>query len=434
MRIDSYYHSIENYFGELCLVVTAYNKRLDQYFDFFRVYESGKKECRNLYSSCFGCYSITYPGAYARSYYGERADNHYIVEDWGECAINHVGYERGNLNHIGDINLILKKYPDFVYTLKKWRGELYYMTGTLPVIFEALQVWKEHPEAEYLFALHCDNIAFSKTFWKLSEKKRREISKWILQHKTNASGYTLRQIQNIIKYKMTMDEFRDYENFKSKCYTAVMSVDCFRYMKKKGLVGHDNYKLYMDYRKLSKIAGHNLKEEYWNHPADLEKAHAKVLAEVNAIEAVKEAQKLIQLRIDNPGIFHNLDVISKHLSVFNTTIDGYEIIVTSDLNEWQRQADTLHQCIISCAYYKRVAKREEILVFIRKAGLPIATAEILPQNRIGQFYADEHSRRPEVSRPSPKVKSIFNAWLSDKPDLLEYSKAKLKKTKLAEVV
>ena len=210
MRIDSYSHYIENYFGELRLVVTAYNKRLDQYFDFFRVYESGKKECRNLYLSCYGGYSITYPGAYARSYYGERANNHYIVEDWGECTINHVGYERGNLNHIGDINLILKKYPDFVYTLKKWRGELYYMTGTLPVIFEALQVWKEHPEAEYLFALHCDNIAFSKSFWKLSEKKRREISKWILQHKTNAGGYTLRQIQNIIKYKMTMDEFRDY--------------------------------------------------------------------------------------------------------------------------------------------------------------------------------------------------------------------------------
>ena len=134
MRIDSYSHAIENYFGELRLVVTAYNKRLDQYFDFFRVYESGKKECRNLYFSCYGFYSITYPGAYACSYYGERADNHYIEEDWGECTINHVGYERGNLNHIGDINLILKKYPDFVYTLKKWRGELYYMTGTLPVI------------------------------------------------------------------------------------------------------------------------------------------------------------------------------------------------------------------------------------------------------------------------------------------------------------
>lgn len=43
MRIDSYSHYIENYFGELRLVVTAYNKRLDQYFDFFRVYESGKK-------------------------------------------------------------------------------------------------------------------------------------------------------------------------------------------------------------------------------------------------------------------------------------------------------------------------------------------------------------------------------------------------------
>ena len=180
MRIDSYSHHIENYFGELRLVVTAYNKRLDQYFDFFRVYESGKKECRNLYLSCYGGYSITYPGAYARSDYGDRRGEYYTEEEWGECNINHVGWEQRVTDHSGDIHQILKKYPDFMYTLKKWRGERYYITCNLPKIFAALQVWKEHPEAEYLFALHCDNIAFSKTFWKLSEKKRREISKWIL--------------------------------------------------------------------------------------------------------------------------------------------------------------------------------------------------------------------------------------------------------------
>ena len=432
MRVDTYYHSIQNDFGTLLLISTAYNKRVDTYIDYMRTYEDGRRECRNLYLSCYDGYSITFPGAYSRTYYGDTFNGHYVEEPWTSCNCNHVGYEQRASDHSGDINQILKKYPDFVYTLKKWRGEHYYITRDLPTIFGALQIWIEHKEVEFMLASGLDSLVFSAGFWKQTEKKRKELVRFVMQNK-GLKGYSLRQIQNFTKYNMTLKEYKEYEDFKSKCYTAAMSVDCFRYMKKKGLAGYDNYKLYMDYRKLAKIAGHNLKEEYWNHPADLEKAHAKVLSEVNAIEAVKEAQKLIQLRIDNPGIFHNLDVISKRLSVFNTTIDGYEIIVTSDLNEWQRQADTLHQCIIRCAYYKRVARREEILVFIRKAGLPIATAEILPQNRIGQFYADEHSGRPEGSRPSPKVKSIFNAWLSDKPDLLEYSKAKPKKTKLAEV-
>ena len=279
-----------------------------------------------------------------------------------------------------------------------------------------------------------DSLVFSAGFWKQTEKKRRGFVRYVMQHK-GLKNYSLRQIQNLIKYNMTLKEYKEYEAFKSSCYTAAMSVDCFRYMKKKGLSGYGDYKLYMDYRKLAKTAGHSLKEDYWNHPADLEKAHSKVLAEVNAIEAVKEAQKLVQLRIDNPGMFHNLDVISKRLSVFNANMNGYEIVVTSDLAEWQRQADTLHQCIIRCAYYKAVARREKVLAFIRKAGFPIATAEILPQNRIGQFYADERSGTPNGSRPTADVIESFNKWLSDKPDLIEFTKAKRKskKTELAEV-
>ena len=39
MRVDSYYHSIENYFGELRLVSTAYNKKVDTYLDYMRTYE-----------------------------------------------------------------------------------------------------------------------------------------------------------------------------------------------------------------------------------------------------------------------------------------------------------------------------------------------------------------------------------------------------------
>ena len=52
MRIDNFYHRIENYFGELRLVVTGYNKRIDEYFDYIRKSENGVTECRNLYLSC----------------------------------------------------------------------------------------------------------------------------------------------------------------------------------------------------------------------------------------------------------------------------------------------------------------------------------------------------------------------------------------------
>lgn len=430
MRIDSYSHYIENYFGELRLVSTAYNKKVDTYLDYMRTYESGRRECRNLYLSCYGGYSITFPGAYARSYYGDRRDGHYIEEEWTDCNCNHVGWEQRATDHSGDIHQILKKYPDFVYTLKKWRGELYYMTGTLPVIFEALQVWKEHPEAEYLFALHCDNIAFSKSFWKLSEKKRREISKWILQHKTNAGGYTLRQIQNIIKYKMTMDEFRDYENFKDKYYTAAMGVPVYRYFKRKGYAGHSMWATYCDYRKMAKSAGHNIRQEYWAFPSDLNKAHAKVLRECNAIEEARKLAEKKRLAALEKNMFENLKKACEVLQSFGGVYGGYEIIFTDNMQEWEKQAKALHQCIVLCSYYKKMANQEEILVFIQKDGIPVATAELFAKNRIGQFYADEHSGTPEGSKPSEEVQHVFTTWLRDKPDLLKHVK---KHVKLAEM-
>ena len=430
MRIDGYSHYIENYFGELRLVVTAYNKRLDQYFDFFRVYESGKKECRNLYLSCYGGYSITYPGAYARSDYGDRRGEYYTEEEWGECNIYHVGWEQRVTDHSGDIHQILKKYPDFVYTLKKWRGERYYITCNLPKIFAALQVWKEHPEAEYLFALHCDNIAFSKSFWKLSEKKRREISKWILQNKENAAGYTLRQVQNIIKYKMTMDEFNDYEAFKSSCYTAAMGVPVYRYFKRKGYAGHSMWATYCDYRKMAKSAGHNIRQEYWSFPSDLNKAHAKVLRECNAIAEARKIAEKKRLAAIEKNMFENLKKACEVLQSFGGVYGGYEIIFTDNMQEWEKQAKALHQCIVQCSYYKKMANQEEILVFIQKDGVPVATAELFAKNRIGQFYADEYSGTPEGSKPSKEVQNIFTTWLSDKPDLLQHVK---KHVKLAEV-
>lgn len=65
-----------------------------------------------------------------------------------------------------------------------------------------------------------------------------------------------------------------------------------------------------------------------------------------------------------------------------------------------------------------------------KDEIPVATAELFAKNRIGQFYADEHSGTPEGSKPSEEVQHVFTTWLRDKPDLLKHVK---KHVKLAEV-
>ena len=95
--------------------------------------------------------------------------------------------------------------------------------------------------------------------------------------------------------------------------------------------------------------------------------------------------------------------------------------MTSDYCEWQRQADALHQCICAAGYYQGTADGNYTIVFIQKEGVPVATAQVYPDGRIGQFYGDEIDRTN--CAPSDEVRAAFNKWLEVVP------KSKFKKSK-----
>lgn len=90
-------------------------------------------------------------------------------------------------------------------------------------------------------------------------------------------------------------------------------------------------------------------------------------------------------------------------------IDGYSVYVPDSVNEIAEQASKLHQCLVQCDYIQQVIDGHCLLVFIRKNGEPVATAEILSGDRIGQFYADELDRNNCL--PTEEVRKVFNRWL-----------------------
>ena len=63
--------------------------------------------------------------------------------------------------------LCIELYPDFVYVTKKWTAV------TTAQLMEALTIWKEHPDIEFLLAMDFENIAFSPAFYRLGEEKKR---------------------------------------------------------------------------------------------------------------------------------------------------------------------------------------------------------------------------------------------------------------------
>ena len=123
--------------------------------------------------------------------------------------------------------------------------------------------------------------------------------------------------------------------------------------------------------------------------------------------------------------FKELEAVTRRFNGIEKDIDGYCVFLSSSYDEWKRQADVLHQCILVAGYYNRMIKTECFLVFITKNGEPVATAQIFEHKKIGQFYGNEidHSN----CTPPEEVKKVLNKWLDSVPE----SKFKKRQVKAA---
>jgi len=86
------------------------------------------------------------------------------------------------------------------------------------------------------------------------------------------------------------------------------------------------------------------------------------------------------------------------------------VYVPGSYAAFKSQAKALDQCLITNDYPTRVAKGVCVLVFIERAGKPLATAELIPSGkgwRVGQFYLDE---RKKDYLAGPAERSALKAW------------------------
>jgi hypothetical protein len=166
---------------------------------------------------------------------------------------------------------------------------------------------------------------------------------------------------------------------------------------------------------------HNCKDIYWRYPSDISAFHDRLVEE----ERIKEeARRLAEKKAEAKRMREKALAFKRIVKKFeevNGTVDGYSIFVTSDYEEWERQAKALHQCICACGYYQGTADGNYTIVFIQKDGEPVATAQVYPSGEIGQFYANEIDRAN--CTPSEEVKTAFYKWLESVP------KSKFKKSK-----
>lgn len=296
--------------------------------------------------------------------------------------------------------IIEKCYPQLKYLLKKFDGQVYRF-------FDVAKQYVEYPEIELLVQLGLFKLALNNNFMRYSKEKKKQIINWILTNKDiyPLNDFKLNDIKLAIDKKLNATELVRYLefyreiswNFNYENYFDIYADDNFeRMFKKYALAGKGS--LYIDYIKMAHRAGHDVNDPYWMFPNNVDKAHDKVMAEIEHIRDLNN-----QLR------FNMLEKVIAPMTKYNAKVNGYDIFVTSDIEVIKKQCDVLYQCLIRADYIGKEIRQECILVFITKDGNPIATAEVFYDKNVGQFYGDERDRNN--CKPSEEVVEAFNIWL-----------------------
>ena len=359
----------------------------------YEEHEDGTNCCRYLYRASYaGGYLVLFPGETQRScYYGDFTQ---ISEPLSDCK--RLGIFPSWPNKEKELEYIAKVRPELKYLIKKFLSS----GCNKPTYFIDLVIrYKEDPSIESLVEKKLFGVALDKRLTRLSKKKRMEVVNFIKNKNNYPNSISLSQILFCIKHNIEPTQnnlwfYGEYHyNFKMANYFANHVISKWQYS---------------DYINMCKRLNKNLKDDYWAYPNDFHKAHDKVMKEINRLEKAKKKKEI-----------ENIYKIGNFLKENNKKIGDYDIYIPSKYDDIEKQANILKQCLITASYDKKVSDLKSVLVFIRKDGNPIATAEIDYNKSLKQFYADEHDH--QNCKPTKEVKSIFEQWLASavikKPNL-----------------
>lgn len=410
--------------------------------DVYKENDSGKSWEQNLYSSMWGGHCVAFPGLPIndKSYW-------YYNPDIAELEGWRARYRRSSVGYSStvtdrDIDFVCQLYPGFKYLAKKYELE------TLAELMDKLEIWIEHRELEILLAAGFERIGMNKNFWRLSEKNRKETCIFLRKNPL-CRNLNLKEVRESMRSE-NPSLMVEYFNYVSSWYrpdpkypnSFSIGVVEFKYLKKarkKFVSTYDTEQkameqlvlLYRDYLGMLSRSDHAEDDEYWRYPSNLNEFHNRLVEE----ERIKEEARRIQEAKEEEKKLKEqkkaLKRIVKKFADINSSVDGYSIFVTSDYDEWQKQAKALHQCICACGYYQGTADGKYTIVFIQKNGIPVATAQVMESGAIGQFYADETDR--SNCKPSAEVAAAFDKWMAQVPKK-RFQKVKPRKNVKKEVV
>ena len=350
---------------------------------------------RNLWFSQMAGWRCVFPG--------EKYNHYYYY--YGQCEFDEFAWENAPevKNIIGeivdsetrDVEAYLGcKYP---YILKKYKDVRNLDPNDL---FRLLGQYEKSTSIESLLQLGMIKVANDKRLLKLTKEKKSQILHLIKQTNDERvlKNITLSQIFRAIKIKCSLVQIFLFD------YLGARDFKELRYFVKHGMdKSDDNKGLYDDYLRMAAKAGHNIEDDYWRYPNDIQKAHDKVMLELKFID-----------EFDNQVKYNDsLEMLYGKLAKKNHfENDKYKIFIPTKVKDIQKQCDVLYQCLIRSDYIQMMIDKQFLLFFIwTKDNKPVATAQVFWDKKIGQFYGDERDRNN--CKPTEEIETLFNDYLKN---------------------
>lgn len=383
---------IEN--GQIVRIVTATYK--DFSLDVLKEYEDGTFYARNLEWSNMAGWLVTFPGEKVRYRY---TNGSYIqeLEDWYELRCDCNMWSQSQIPF--DKTIFINACPELKYFFMKFNVNTSYKE-----LLALVRQYKKYPNIETLIEKGLYSLALNTNLQRLSKPKLSIIINFIRDNEGFTKNTMLKDIQCCLKENV---KYIDYGRYK---YSAG-DMELFNYLRRKRI--DPNY--YNDYICMCRNAGHNISDMYWKYPNDIFKAHDKVMDEVKNIENAKSKIR--------GGLLRQVTLNFKKL---DSIIDGYRFFIPNSLEIINKQCEALHQCLLTKNYVDKMINQEQVLVFVWKDDLPVATAQVFYEKNtdqgqekydylVGQFYADESKHKDRNGNdclPPLEVQSAFKKWFS----------------------
>ena len=287
-----------------------------------------------------------------------------------------------------NVEMIIEYDPSLKYLINKIDKNV---GGAL--LLSLIQHYRKYPNIETICQRRLYRLALNTNLQRLGKKKLSQVINFIKDNPDVNENTCLIDIQKCIKNNI---RYEDYGKF----LYANGDLELFKYLKNKKI----DFEYYNDYISMCKKVGHDVEDQYWKYPNDIHKAHDKVMEQIKNTE------------LSNGKIREGLlKEVTKNMSKYDSIVDGYRIFIPNTMDDIKKQCDVLYQCLLRNNYVNKMINQEEVLCFIWKDNIPVATAQVFYDTKeVGQFYGDERGHNQGLDcKPSPEVEAAFYKWLKN---------------------